>query len=278
MRRLLVPTVLAVLVAASLAMAADPPAVVDYPAAGGRYTGVNPTAVGLPQLGQTGTSGASDMASLVRAYHDSGRYATDLAVVGGQAKAYLQRRLDQAAAPAKRRCTTRYRKVKGRRLYRRTRTCKAVAPRRIDGKPAIVLDIDETSLSNYDGLQASGFSSAGTVGPAIAGTGTAIAPTLDLYRFAKDHGVAVFFITGRPSAIQGPTETNLKAVGYEGWDGLAFKPGDKTTKDYKAGERAAIEAKGYDIVANVGDQESDLDGGHADKAFKLPNPFYFISD
>jgi hypothetical protein len=31
-------------------------------------------------------------------------------------------------------------------------------------------------------------------------------------------------------------------------------------------------------VVNLGDQESDLDGGHAERAFKLPNPFYFISD
>ena len=38
----------------------------------------------------------------------------------------------------------------------------------------------------------------------------------------------------------------------------------------------AIEAQGYDIVANVGDQYSDLAGGHADRAFKLPNPFYFL--
>jgi hypothetical protein len=46
---------------------------------------------------------------------------------------------------------------------------------------------------------------------------------------------------------------------------------------FKSGQRAALEAQGYRIVANVGDQESDLAGGHADRSFKLPNPFYFIS-
>jgi len=30
------------------------------------------------------------------------------------------------------------------------------------------------------------------------------------------------------------------------------------------------------IVLNIGDQQSDLVGGHADKAFKLPNPYYLI--
>ena len=279
MRRLMLPcAVAAVLGAASYAVAADPPAVVRYKAVGGTSTGVNPTAVGLPQVGLSGTVGASDFASHLSAYHDSGEYDRDLAAVGAHAKAYLQTRLDQDGAPAKRRCTTRYRKLKGRKLYRRVRSCRSVAPPRFDGKPAIVLDIDETALSNYSGLQAAGFSAAGTVAPVVAGTGTAVTPTLELYKFAKAHGVAVFFVTGRPSAVSGPTERNLRAAGYDGWDGLAFKPSDKTTLQYKAGERAALEAKGYDVVVNLGDQESDLDGGHADKAFKYANPFYFISD
>jgi hypothetical protein len=279
MRRLVLPcAVAAVLAAASYAIAADPPAVVPYQAPGGTYTGVKPTAVGLPHIGLSGTVGASDFVGRLAGYHDSGDYDRDLAAVGAQAKAYLQTRLDQNAAPARRTCRTRYRKLKGRRLYHRVRTCRSVAPPRFHGKPAIVLDIDETSLSNYSGLVGSGFTAAGTVGPAVAGTGTPIAPTVELYAFAKAHGVAVFFITGRPSAISGPTQTNLRAAGYDSWDGLSFKPGDKTTLAYKSGERAALEAKGYDVVANVGDQESDLDGGHADKAFKYPNPFYFISD
>jgi hypothetical protein len=45
---------------------------------------------------------------------------------------------------------------------------------------------------------------------------------------------------------------------------------------YKSGARAAIEGQGYRIVANVGDQYSDLAGGHEDIGFKLANPFYFL--
>ena len=33
---------------------------------------------------------------------------------------------------------------------------------------------------------------------------------------------------------------------------------------------------GYDIVANFGDQFSDLNGGFADQTFKVPNPMYFL--
>jgi hypothetical protein len=241
---------------------------VAYDAAGGNFTGVRPTAVGLPQIGESGTVGAGEFAASLRSYHDSGAYERDLTAVGGAAKAYLDARLVKRSSAD---CTFKFKRARGG-LYRRVKSC----PKH-KGKPAIVLDIDETSLSNYAGLAASGFTAAGLVAPAVGGTGTAIAPTLALYKDARSHRVAVFFITGRPSAIQSQTEGNLHAVGYDGWTGISFKPGGGT-EAFKSGERAKIERQGYDIVVNVGDQESDLDGGHADRAFKLPNPFYFVAD
>jgi predicted secreted acid phosphatase len=45
---------------------------------------------------------------------------------------------------------------------------------------------------------------------------------------------------------------------------------------YKSGTRAYIESQGYNIVADVGDQFSDLEGGFADKTFKMPNPNYYL--
>jgi predicted secreted acid phosphatase len=48
------------------------------------------------------------------------------------------------------------------------------------------------------------------------------------------------------------------------------------TIQYKSGTRAYIESQGYDIVANFGDQWSDLLGGFADKTFKMPNPNYYL--
>jgi len=48
------------------------------------------------------------------------------------------------------------------------------------------------------------------------------------------------------------------------------------TIPYKSGTRAYIESLGYDIVANFGDQFSDLLGGYADKTFKMPNPNYYL--
>jgi hypothetical protein len=52
---------------------------------------------------------------------------------------------------------------------------------------------------------------------------------------------------------------------------------DRGLADYKSGARAAIETKFHvKIIANIGDQQSDLFNGHAERPFKLPNPFYFI--
>jgi predicted secreted acid phosphatase len=48
------------------------------------------------------------------------------------------------------------------------------------------------------------------------------------------------------------------------------------TIQYKSGTRAYIESQGYDIVANFGDQFSDLLGDFADKTFKMPNPNYYL--
>jgi predicted secreted acid phosphatase len=280
-----IAAVLAGTSAVAVAAENDP---VDYtPTKGGSYTSIRPTGLGLPNIGIGGTTGAGELQNALRIYHDNGLYDRDLAAVAASAKAYLAQRLTQQRTKAKKvkKCTVRYRrlrtkKIRGR-VYRRVRSCKrrTVTPPRLTGKPALVLDIDETALSNYSGLNSSNFSASGLVAPAVAGNSPAIGPTLDLYRYARSQGVSVFFVTGRPSAVSDPTASNLRNVGYsQGWEGLQFKPGDIGTEAYKAGARAALQQRGYDVVVNMGDQESDLDGGHADRAFKLPNPFYFIAD
>ena len=45
---------------------------------------------------------------------------------------------------------------------------------------------------------------------------------------------------------------------------------------YKSLTRQHVQSLGYDIVANLGDQFSDLDGGFSDRTFKIPNPMYFL--
>lgn len=152
--------------------------------------------------------------------------------------------------------------------------------------PAIVLDIDETSLRNYEGeIKANDYGYDGKKAAVWEhdGNAPAIGPTLELFKAAKAHHppIAVFFVTGRADkdGERNATATNLQRAGYVGYDGLFLKPADMKTNsvsEFKGPQRAKIEAMGYDIIANVGDQESDLAGGHADRAFKVPNPFYFL--
>ena len=68
-----------------------------------------------------------------------------------------------------------------------------------------------------------------------------------------------------------------------GLRGLFMRP-DSTKGElvshYKTLARVRIEAD-HTIIANIGDQFSDLvgdkDGDHAERCFKVPNPFYFIA-
>ncbi|HEY6637108.1 MAG TPA: HAD family acid phosphatase [Solirubrobacterales bacterium] len=229
---------------------------------------IRATGVALPQIGEQGTVGASDLTGALRSYHDGGQYESDLSAVDGQARTFMLRQAKALRQKRKHRCSRKGTKKKS----RSAASCKPL-------NLAIVLDIDETSLSNYTQLNLTSFSNptVALATAAVAGVSPAIAPTLDLYRQARVAGISVFAITGRPSAIEAQTRQNLSNAGYTDLAGIFFKPGGEATIPFKSGQRAALEGQGYRIVANVGDQESDLAGGHADRSFKLPNPFYFIS-
>ncbi|NKB47122.1 MAG: hypothetical protein GKR77_04970 [Legionellales bacterium] len=79
-------------------------------------------------------------------------------------------------------------------------------------KLAIVLDIDDTSLSNYDFLLSKSFcSDKNSFDKYISGAkDPVLTPTLNLYKDALSHNVAVFFITGRPESLKQATIKNLK--------------------------------------------------------------------
>lgn len=155
------------------------------------------------------------------------------------------------------------------------------------GKPgeklAIVLDIDETSLSNWDVETHDdfGYIPADSNWCVALHCATAIDGTLRLFREAERDNVAVFFITGRSESQRQATAANLIAAGYDHWEGLYLRPEDhpkmQSVAEYKSGDRAEIAAKGFTMILNVGDQMSDLLGSpQAEHSVKLPNPFYYI--
>ncbi len=175
-------------------------------------------------------------------------------------------------------------------------------------KKAILLDVDDTTLATYNYEVASNWAYNPTTNgqyvtdqrfPAVPGM-------VQLVRQAKARGYAVFFLTGRGAAQETATLGNLTSDGVgvdAGYpqptdpdgsgpeDGLYTKPALAdypqylkdvcgtaacTTIQYKSATRKHIEHLGYDIVANFGDQFSDLKGGAADRTVKLPNPSYYL--
>lgn len=149
-------------------------------------------------------------------------------------------------------------------------------------KLALVLDIDETALSNYKEMAAQDY---GYVPSAFdawedSAQATAISGTLRLYTEAQKLGVTVFFITGRGEAHRAATEQNLKSQGYTNFAGLTLRApaqSKESTIEYKSGARKTIVDAGYRIILNVGDQFSDLKGlPAAEFSVKLPNPFYYL--
>ncbi|MFJ8560531.1 HAD family acid phosphatase [Streptomyces microflavus] len=127
-------------------------------------------------------------------------------------------------------------------------------------KQAIVLDIDNTALETH-------------FHPFWELPTPAVRDVRDLARYADTRGVAVFFVTARPGIIHSLTDWNLKKAGYP-VDGLYVRSLPDLFEEvsaYKTEQRAAIEAKGYKIIANIGNNTTDIVGGHAERTFKLPD-------
>lgn len=148
-------------------------------------------------------------------------------------------------------------------------------------KLAIILDIDETSLSNYKYMFRRHFHATREqlhheIAQADAAT---IVPTLKLYKQAKKLGIDVFFVTGRIKAQSDYTIKNLIRAGYNDWNGIFFKPNnykEYSVIPFKSKIREQLSNQGYRIIASIGDQCSDIEGGFLEKGFKLPNPYYFL--
>jgi predicted secreted acid phosphatase len=215
---------------------------------------LSPASAQSIELAQPPNVGDAKLAAIT--YHKSGAYERDLAAVTAQVSAWLTERAPQV------------------------------------GRPALVLDIDDTALSNWEVIMADDFGRVfdgpckalpkgpcGWIAWDLLGRSPAIVQTLALFKQARALGIDVFFITGRDETQRAATTRNLRAAGYAGYSAI-YMPAKgahyASAADYKAPQRQKIEAAGYTIIANVGDQPSDLAGGHAERTFLLPNPYYRI--
>ena len=169
------------------------------------------------------------------------------------------------------------------------------------GSPAIVLDADDTTLWGYDmEVGAMHF----VFDPVVQdrdwvqpGNFPATPGMVEFVNDAASAGCTLVGLTGRNNDQKAATLANLAKVGYQGFtDDLYFTKWTSaqtppswftaadcvaypkcTTIEYKSTTRRhVVEDLGFDVVANFGDQYSDLIGGYADRAVKLPNPMYYL--
>ena len=167
-------------------------------------------------------------------------------------------------------------------------------------RPAVVFDADDTTLWTYD-MEVGDMHF--TYNPAeqnvwVQGERFPATPAMvGLEKTIQKAGCTVIGLTGRNDDQKAATLGNLAKVGYTGftsanyytkWTGAGASTQPSyihcaaascTTIEYKSQTRAHVESRSgghYDIVANFGDQFSDLIGGHADRTVKLPNPTYYL--
>jgi predicted secreted acid phosphatase len=183
----------------------------------------------------------------IRDYRESGDWNRDIVKQVKKAKAWLKQRTGAERAPK---------------------------------KPALVLDIDETALDNYPCYERNGgipFEGGVNGACIVEYKAPAIKPVRSLFKLARELKVAVFFITGRPEQIRAGTLDNLRRAGYTGKYELHMRPADydkESAVPAKRASRKAIQKRGFKIIANVGDQRSDLQGGYSERTYKLPNLIY----
>jgi predicted secreted acid phosphatase len=177
--------------------------------------------------------------------------------------------------------------------------------RKLHRNPAIVLDADDTTLWTYD-MEVADMHF--VFDPArqdewVQDERFPATPSMtSLVSIAQRSGCTIIGLTGRNDDQKTATIENLQKVGYPQfaatqrgtqtyytkWTGVGASQQPSyitcatakcTTVEYKSQTRAHIESRSggrYDVVANFGDQYSDLLGGSADRSVKLPNPTYYL--
>ncbi|ROR30000.1 putative acid phosphatase of HAD superfamily subfamily IIIB [Curtobacterium sp. JUb34] len=177
--------------------------------------------------------------------------------------------------------------------------------RKLHRNPAIVLDADDTTLWTYD-MEVADMHF--VFDPALQDEWVqderfpATPSMTSLVSIAQRSGCTIIGLTGRNADQETATIDNLQRVGYPQfsatkrgtetyytkWTGVGASQQPSyitcatakcTTVEYKSQTRAHIESRAggrYDVVANFGDQYSDLLGGSADRSVKLPNPTYYL--
>ncbi len=146
---------------------------------------------------------------------------------------------------------------------------------------AVVFDVDETVLSNYKFEKELDFGYYSGLWDKWVKEEKAqpIEGVKKLYDFFVSKNFNVIFITGRNDNQYNSTYKNLLSAGYTKFDTLIVRHPDEynlTALEFKSEKRTALTKKGYQIICDVGDQYSDLDGPDHGYQVKIPNYMYIL--
>jgi predicted secreted acid phosphatase len=146
---------------------------------------------------------------------------------------------------------------------------------------AAIFDIDETALNNYPQVKSLDFGDDGKMWDqwVYSMKARAIPQVKKLYDFLVSKGVKIFFITGRYQRYYDASRKNLMDAGYSKIDSIICRQQDEAgvpAAQYKSKHRAQLVKQGLNIILNIGDQNSDLDGGNSGLRVKIPNYLYVI--
>ena len=145
----------------------------------------------------------------------------------------------------------------------------------------VVFDIDDTILSNkliinsdygYDLYRVIGFQRLSKL--------PLMSEQNDIYQWCLQNNIGVVFITFRCETERLQTIKNLREQNLNQWDKLILfpEPCDYQTisaKEYKTDARKKLTESGFNILAAIGDQYSDIHGGYTDLSIKLDDPGYY---
>jgi acid phosphatase len=148
-------------------------------------------------------------------------------------------------------------------------------------KSAVVFDIDETALSNYEYTKEIGFGYIYKLWNEWQqkGIAPAIKDTKRFYDYLISKNIHVIFVSGRYTEAREATKRNLFEQGYTKFDALILRLDNERkipAAEWKAAKRKELVFKGYDIIACIGDQWGDLEGGNTGIKIKLPSYLYLL--
>ncbi len=144
-----------------------------------------------------------------------------------------------------------------------------------------IFDVDDTALSNYESSKQIGFGYVPSHWDASikSGEAKAIYEVKKIYDWLLSKSIKVIFLTGRDAVDYAPTRHNLINRGYTKFDTLIVRTAAEKklpASSWKETVRKQLTEKGYNIVACIGDQWSDLSGEFTGVKIKLPNYIYLI--